>query len=375
MAKKHHHAHREKKMNSVKNKSIKSKVLSVISTVLYVVLLLLLVFALIANLGKKDNQISGLFGFSFAVVQSGSMIDGGFDVGDMVLIKSVNTDNLKKDDIIVFYKYKDPADNQVLSYVTEHKITDEISSGTYQDFSSDDSMLNRGTTQNAVNANSMLVFHRIVDIYVDQYGERFFETKGDSNGVKDDILIREDFVCAVYVGSSPFIQDVLQFVTSPTGLCVVILLPILLTIGLQIFSFMSEVRGTTAASKLLSRKLKYKDIDFTKIKVAEYLSEPEKVYLYDITDPEDKLNLAIILWDEGVEEALEVYEKDREKFYQHFFDKFSKSETKKLKFLKIKADLVKQNPEISEEDIDRQAKVIYKEEKEKKSASRNNDNA
>ena len=375
MAKKHHHAHREKKMNSVKNKSIKSKVLSVISTVLYVVLLLLLVFALIANLGKKDNQISGLFGFSFAVVQSGSMIDGGFDVGDMVLIKSVNTDNLKKDDIIVFYKYKDPADNQVLSYVTEHKITDEISSGTYQDFSSDDSVLNRGTTQNAVNANSMLVFHRIVDIYVDQYGERFFETKGDSNGVKDDILIREDFVCAVYVGSSPFIQDVLQFVTSPTGLCVVILLPILLTIGLQIFSFMSEVRGTTAASKLLSRKLKYKDIDFTKIKVAEYLSEPEKVYLYDITDPEDKLNLAIILWDEGVEEALEVYEKDREKFYQHFFDKFSKSETKKLKFLKIKADLVKQNPEISEEDIDRQAKVIYKEEKEKKSASRNNDNA
>ena len=375
MAKKHHHAHREKKMNSVKNKSVKSKVLSVISTVLYVVLLLLLVFALIANLGKKDNQISGLFGFSFAVVQSGSMIDGGFDVGDMVLIKSVNTDTLKKDDIIVFYKYKDPADNQILSYVQAHKITDEISAGTYQDFSSDDSVLNRGTTQNAVNANSMLVFHRIVDIYVDQYGERFFETKGDSNGVKDDILIREDFVCAVYVGSSPFIQDVLQFVTSPTGLCVVILLPILLTIGLQIFSFMSEVRGTTAASKLLSRKLKYKDVDFTKIKVAEYLSEPEKVYLYDITDPEDKLNLAIILWDEGVEEALEVYEKDREKFYQHFFDKFSKSETKKLKFLKIKADLVKQNPEISEEDIDRQAKVIYKEEKEKKSASRNNDNA
>ena len=50
------------------------------------------------------------------------MIDGGFDVGDMVLIKSVNTDTLKKDDIIVFYKYKDPADNQVLSYVKSHKI-------------------------------------------------------------------------------------------------------------------------------------------------------------------------------------------------------------------------------------------------------------
>lgn len=363
-------------MNSVKNKSVKNKVLSIISTVLYVVLLLLLVFALIANLGKKDNQISGLFGYSFAVVQSGSMVAGGFDVGDMVLIKSVNTDTLKKDDIIVFYKYKDPADNQVLSYVNSHKITDEISSGTYQDFSEDDSALNRGTVQNAVNANSMLIFHRIVDIYVDQYGERFFQTLGDSNnGVIDDILIREDFVCAVYVGSSPFIQDVIEFVTSPTGLCVVILLPILLTIGLQIFSFMGEVRGTTVASKLLSRKIKYKDVDFTKVKVAEYLSEPEKVYLYDITDAEDKLNLAIILWDEGVEEALEVYEKDREKFYQHFFDKFSKSETKKLKFLKIKADLVKQNPEISEEDIDRQAKVIYKEQKEKKSASANNDNA
>ena len=362
-------------MNSVKNKSVKSKVLSVISTVLYVVLLLLLVFALIANLGKKDNQISGLFGFSFAVVQSGSMIDGGFNVGDMVLIKSVNIDTLKKDDIIVFYKYKDPADNQVLSYVNSHKITDEITAGTYEDFSSDDSVLNRGSVENAVNANSMLVFHRIVDVFVDPYGERFFQTKGDSNGVVDDILIREDFVCAVYVGSSPFIQDVLEFVTSPTGLCVVILLPILLTIALQVFSFMGEVRGTTAASKLLSRKLKYKDVDFSKVKIAEYLSEPEKVYLYDITDADDKLNLAIILWDEGVEEALDVYETDREKFYQHFFDKFSKSQTKKLEFLKIKADLVKQNPEISDEDIDRQAKVIYKEQKEKKLASSNNNRA
>ena len=364
MAKKPQIVHKEKKMNSVKNKSVKSKVLSVISTVLYIVLLAFLVFALLANLGKKDNQISGLFGFSFAVVQSGSMIDGGFDVGDMVLIKSVNTDNLKKDDIIVFYKYKDPMDNQVLTYVNSHKITDEISAGTYQDFYLDDSALNRGGVDKAVNANSMLVFHRIVDVYVDPYGVRFFETKGDSNGVKDDILIREDFVCAVYVGSSPFVQSVLEFVTSPTGLCVVILLPILLTIGLQIFSFMSEVRGTSAASKLLSRKLKYSDVDFTKIKLAEYLSEPEKVYLYDITDAEDKLNLAIILWDEGVEEALDVYETDREKYYQHFFDKFSKNQAKKLKFLKIKADLVKQNPEISEEDIDRQAKVIYKEQKE-----------
>ena len=124
----------------------------------------------------------------------------------------------------------------------------------------------------------------------------------------------------------------------------------------------------------MSRKLKYKDVDFTKIKVAEYLSEPEKVYLYDIAHPEDKLNLAIVLWDDSVDNALNLYQTSREDYYDYFAQKFKKSQVNKLKFFKIKADLVYQNPEMLDEDIDRQAKVIYNKTKENANASNANPN-
>lgn len=353
----------------MKEKTKKNKIWSVISTIIYIVLLAFLLFALLANVNKKPNQISGLFGYAFAVVQSGSMLDAGFEVGEVVLIHSCNTDNLKKDDIIVFYSYKDSADYPVLSSLTN--ITNETSNGTYQDFEVDDSSLNRHTAEDAMNAGSMLIFHRIIDVYVDPYGTRFFATKGDSNAGADTIYIREDFVCAQYVNSSPFMQSVMQFITSPLGLAVVIILPIALTIILQGFSFAREFKTARLAEKLLKRQIRYSDVDTQKHKLSEMLSDAEKVYLYDISAEEDKPNLAIILWDDGVEEKLKLYEEDRAKYYEAFRQNLSKTQAKKLDFLKIKADIIALNPQILEEEVDTKAKLIYKEQKEQNNATRN----
>ena len=359
----------KKKIIMMKNKSTISKIGSAVSTIIFVVLIVLLVFAVFANLNKKENQISGIFGYSFAVVQSGSMLDAGFEVGDLVVIKETNTDTLKKDDIIVFYSYKDIADSVVLGSLT--KITNQIDEGVYQDFFYDTSHLNRHTVEDAMNAGSMLVFHRVIDIYVDEYGTRFFETKGDSNSIADTTFIREDFVCAKYLNSSPFVQSVLQFVTSPAGLAIVVVVPVALTLIFQVASFFGEVKGAKIASSLLARKARLKDVDLSKIKLTDFLSDPEKVYLYDIAHPEDKLNLAIVLWEEGVDNALNVYQTNRQEYYDYFAQKMKKSQKQKLEFLKIKADLVHQNPQILEEDVDRQAKVIYKEQKEKNSHASN----
>ena len=356
----------------MKNQSTFSKIISIASTILFVVLLLLLLFAVVANLNKKENQISGIFGYSFAVVQSGSMLDAGFEVGDLVVIKETNPDTLKKGDIIVFYSYKDAADNAVLDNLTN--ITAQIDNGTYQDFVADDSSLNRHDINDAMNAGSMLVFHRVIDIYVDEYGTRFFETKGDSNGAADHTFIREDFVCAKYLNSSPFVQGLLQFLTSPVGLVCVVVLPVALTLVLQFSTFVGEVKGSKIATNLLARKVRFKDVDVSKVKLQDYLSAPEKVYLYDIAHPEDKLNLAIVLWESSVDNALNLYQTSREEYYQFFAEKMKKSQVNKLKFLKIKADLVHQNPEMLDEDIDRRAKLIYNEQKENANASNANSN-
>ena len=300
----------------MKEKKKKNKIWSILSTILYIVLLAFLLFALVANFNKKPNEISGLFGYAFAVVQSGSMLDAGFEVGEVVLIHTTSTDTLKKDDIIVFYSYKDAADNAVLSNLTN--ITDAVTSGEYQDFEIDDSSLARHAKTDAINAGSMLIFHRIIDVFVDEYGTRFFATKGDSNAGADTIYIREDFVCAEYVNSSPFVQNVLQFITSPLGLTVVILLPILLTILLQVISFLGELKTARIVEKLLKRQMHYSEVDTQKHKLNEMLTDAEKIYLYDISPQQDKPNIAIILWDEGVEEALNLYEEDRNKYYEFF---------------------------------------------------------
>lgn len=345
-------------------KQQKNKIWSIVSTVIYVVLLALLLLTLFMNLTKKENEISSFLGYSFAVVQSGSMIDGGFEIGDMVIIKQVNTDSLRKDDIIVFYNYSDhsyqPNKNDLV------KITDIIDSPSYVEEDKDTTALNLHTKQDAINSSGVkLIFHRIIDIYVDEYGMRFYETKGDSNGSADGLLVREDFICAKYLQSGNGIQSVLNFITSPVGIAVVIILPILLTVILEVFVFGKEIKSNLIVEKLMTRKIRYGDVDTQKYKIADFLADEEKIYLYDISHIEDRENLAIILWDTDVQEILNLRKISREKYYSEFEKTLSKQSLKKLQYLKIKADIITKNPNIDDEKASKEAKTIFDAQKEK----------
>lgn len=338
-----------------KNKTL-SKVVGIVSTVLYVLLMGLLLLALIINFNKKPNQINGVFGYSFAVVQSPSMVPL-LNVGDLVIIKTTNTDDLKVGDIIVFYDYTDEKDQNI-------NLT-PIDTETYVDQPRIDESLGRDTAKQASESGNRLIIHRIINVYVDDYNVKFFETKGDNNNSADIDKIREDFVCAKYMQSGGFVQTIFQFVASPTGLIVVIVLPVVLTVVLEIFGISSDVRNTKIAEKLLTRKIKYSEVDKDKTKLAELLSEAEKVYLYDISSPEDKTNLAIVLWENDVDKALILYDQSREKYYEYFKEQFSAKQQKELNYLKIRADLIFENPLLDEEDIDKKAKEIYNKQKEK----------
>ena len=343
-----------------KSKSEKSTVIgTVFSTILYVVLLIILILAIVINVSKQDNQITTIFGYAFAVVQSGSMVDGGFEVGDMVIIQDVNTDDLKVGDIVVFYDYQDPVD-LTLSLTN---ISNEVQNGTYQDFKNPDYIpANRHDSSYAINNGDKLIFHRIIAIYRDDAGTRFFETKGDSNNVADKIKVREDFVCAKYKQSSVVLQSVLGFMSTTLGLVVIILIPIGMLLISQVISFTKDMKTNMNAIKLLERKVRYSDINLEECDIEHYFTAPEKVYLYDITPPEDKANIAIILWSEGVGDALEAYNKNRDDYYNYFYQSFSKGDQKKLKFLHLKANIIHKNPNISEEEVNAQVKEILKNE-------------
>lgn len=344
---------------------------TIISTIIYIILIAVLVFSLFVNFSKKDNEIVTFFGYAFAVVQSGSMADGGFNIGDMVIIKSINPDDLRKDDIIVFYGGRaggknlneddaDPTEDTPKNGNCLTKITDNID--TCNDVDLDASALDRITRQDVIDRGAKLIFHRIKEIYIDTYGVRFYKTQGDSN-LSADNLVREDFVVAKYQSTSVVLQSVFNFIATPYGLIFVVLIPILLMVIFQFLSFGKEIKGNVCAGKLLERKIRYKDIDTSKIKIENFLTMPEKVYLYDISIAEDKPDLAIILWTEGVNEITVAYNENRNKYYELASVDMSKQDKRKLDILKIKADIINKNPKITEKEANAKTKKIIKERK------------
>ena len=352
-------------MSNIKTEKKKKSIGSIIFSIFYFAFIVVVVGAIVMNIGKKDNEMKSFYGINFAVVQTGSMVDGGFDVGDFVCIKEVDASKrkLKVGDIIVFYYnfcdfydqiFQSKIDNDP-NFKASHTLIDPDTwmAPTTPDPNKD----YRATKQDAIDAGAILVFHRIINIYYDDYGNKYFETLGDSNdNDADDVYVRDDFVVAEYGGQTPIISTILGLIATPIGLIVVFLIPVSLLVIAQIINFIREMKFCKTLSSLLRRKSTIHDIDTKHFKMAEYLSPPEKVYLYDISSAEDKPDLAIILWEEEVTSKLELYDKNRQEFYDAFAAETPGKYETKYKFLKKKADIILANPGISDEDAEERAK-------------------
>ena len=352
-------------MSQIQPEKKKKSIKSIIFYTIYIALLGMIVVSIIMNIGKKDNEMKSFFGYNFAVVQTGSMVDGGFDIGDFVFIKEVDASkkDLKVGDIIVFYyNFCDPYDQSFQfqidaspDFKANHTITDPET--WVAPNNPDPHKKDRWTRQDAIDAGAILVFHRIINIYFDDYGNKYFETLGDSNdNDADDVYVRDDFVVAEYGGQTPFISTILSYIATPIGLIIVFLLPVALMVITQIVSFIKEMRFCSTVSALLRRKATIHDLDTKDFKLAQYLAPEEKAYLYDISPQEDKEDIAIILWEEEISEKLELYEKSREEFYQAFANELPEKKHNKVWLLKAKADIIRQNPSISDEDAEAKAK-------------------
>ena len=112
----------------------------------------------------------------------------GFEVGDKVLIKQVDTDKLRVGDIISFYYFYDNYDN----YFEKVAITD-FNNLPFAD-SDEINYSQRTTKEQLENKNSRIYFHHIHKVYISEEGIRYFQTKGSSNASPDTYLTREDFV-------------------------------------------------------------------------------------------------------------------------------------------------------------------------------------
>ncbi len=123
-------------------------------------------------------------------VLTGSM-EPNYNVGDIVIVKKTDTDELKNKDVITFY-------------------------------SSDPDM------------EGQIVTHRIIDI-TEENGQRLFETKGDSNKIADLEKVEENDVIGKVEGRIPYVGKAATFMqTNRVAFFLIVILPMLVIMAMEV---------------------------------------------------------------------------------------------------------------------------------------------
>ena len=161
------------------------KALKIIVVSVLLLVLITNIYIIVQTKSNKD-KVPSIFGYKPFIVLSGSM-SPQFDVGDLIIIKKVEVNDLKKGDIIAF------RDNE--NYVTTH---------------------------------------RIIEIE-NQNNKTCFETKGDNNNTKDELIICQDKIEGKYHSKISKAGHLLLFIQKPMGFVVMMLT--IFSIGLIVCLF------------------------------------------------------------------------------------------------------------------------------------------
>lgn len=154
-----------------------------------VIVLPFLIFNLTLIIKSKlyPDKIADFMGYKPFIVMSGFM-ETTINIGDLVIVKKVNSSNIHTGDIIAFKN-----GNIVISHRVKEIIND---SGTYK-----------------------------------------FKTKGDNNNVADDFIVNSDAIEGIFVNKIPGLGSILLFLGKPIGLLMVILVIIIVSTALYFVKF------------------------------------------------------------------------------------------------------------------------------------------
>ncbi len=168
------------KKSQNKKKGLLGKIFKIcFFTIAFIILLFAVIILFKAN--SDPDKVPDVFGYKPMIVLSGSM-ETSIHTGDLVFVKMVDTNTLKKNDVIAFRNEEDS--------VTTHRIID-------------------------------IVFEDNI---------KYFKTKGDANNTEDANLVKMSDVEGIYVARIPKVGNFLMFMQKPIGLVLVLL--VILVVGL-----------------------------------------------------------------------------------------------------------------------------------------------
>ena len=159
------------------------KILSIICIIILLPVLFVNAVILI-NSWVHPNEIPSFFGWKPFIVLSGSM-ESEIYSGDIVVVKEVDKENLKVNDVIAFKN------------------------------------------------DDIVVTHRIVEI-VNENGTTKYITKGDNNNTQDKDYVLPENVEGLYQFKVSNLGNLAMFIQTPTGMLVSLSIPFLLLILVQV---------------------------------------------------------------------------------------------------------------------------------------------
>lgn len=168
----------------------------VISTLVNTVLVIVIIFAagvmVLTGINAKSGKATTILGYGLMAVQTGSMTPE-YPVGSVIIIKETAPENLKEKDVITFY--------------------------------SSDPML-----------GNMIVTHRIMSVTDDGDGTYSFTTQGDANTIPDEYPAESEKVIGKVIAKSSLMEKIVNLRQNPVTFLLVILLPMCIIIGLEVFN-------------------------------------------------------------------------------------------------------------------------------------------
>jgi len=178
------------------------KIFKWVGNILFLLLIFIVASSFYSALQAKRNpgHIPSIMGYRLMTVLSGSM-SPVIEAGDMIVAKNIDPENIEIGDVITYRVDQD-------TFVT----------------------------------------HRVMEI-TEQEGKLAFKTKGDANNIDDQSLVTPEQVIGSLAFRIPYGGYISNFVRSPIGFILFILIPIILLIGGEIKSIIKELKKDKKALK------------------------------------------------------------------------------------------------------------------------------
>lgn len=283
------------------NKSTLSRVVSLILSCFCCLLALFVIVFCIASFNATLQKVVPSFaGFSTMRVSSGSMVNSGFNIGDTIVVKTVDTHTLKPNDVIAFYTYSKSYYNVTtkdMVYVPADEIDELKTSVGFRDFLG----LKNSNMQEAGKSGSMLVLHHIRAVYQDINGKRWFTTYGSSNASDDPWLISEDYVVGINDNSAAGkgMAKMINFASMPIGKLTLIIVPLAIIGFVLVKQLMHDIQIAKLQLDVVEEKRKLTDQICVKNQVGYSMDKKTKYKVLAQASPENFNEYMTLLWEKG----------------------------------------------------------------------------